>query len=145
LRRRAAGASGLEARLSVLGSVPELSSCSDSQLRTLLQYADEVSVQSGIQVATEGKPSSQLLIVAEGQLRAESRDGRRRTLSAGDTVGWIGMWERGLNEATVVAETPARLLAVSRAQFRAFQAVTCAPSKGVNGEGHAVGVAHQAS
>jgi CRP-like cAMP-binding protein len=145
LRRHAGGANGLEARLGVLSSVPELSSCSDSQLRTLLQYADEVSVQPGIQVATEGKPSSQLLIVAEGQLRVQSTDGRRRTLSAGDTVGWTAMWERGLNESTVVAETPARLLAVSRAQFRAFQAVTCAPAKGVNGEGHAVGLAHQAS
>jgi signal-transduction protein with cAMP-binding, CBS, and nucleotidyltransferase domain len=145
LRRRAAAAGGLDARLSVLSSVPELGDCSDSQLRTLLQYVDEVSVQPGVHVSTDGKPCSQLLIVAGGQLRSESQDGRRRTLTAGDTLGWTAMWERGQNEGTVVADTPARLLAVSHAQFRAFQAVTDPPATDSRANAPAPGLTRQAS
>jgi CRP-like cAMP-binding protein len=128
LWRRSAGISALDARLSVLRSVPELGGCSDSQLRTLLQHVDEVSVQRGCQVAREGRLCGQLVIVAAGRLRAITDDGPRQALKAGDTVGWTAMWERGLNDATVVAETDARLLAVSHAQFRAFQAITTPPA-----------------
>lgn len=127
VRRRGPGTGGLEARLSILRSVPELAGCTDSQLRTLLQYVDEVSVRPGFRVATEGQSCSQLMIVVTGRLRVELKEGGCGVLVRGDTFGWTAMWERGPNGATVVAETDARLLVLSRAQFRAVQAVTCTP------------------
>jgi CRP-like cAMP-binding protein len=145
LWRRSGDLSALEARLSVLRSVPELGDCSDSQLRTLLQHVDEVTVQRGCQIAGEGKPCSQLVIVAAGRLRTVSNDGRRQALQAGDPFGWTAMWERGLNDATVVAETDARLLVVSHGQFRAFQAVTNPPAADADAQAQAAGLRRQAS
>lgn len=101
----------------------ELARCSNSQLRSLLQYVDEVAVPAGCRVAIEGQPCSQFLIVSEGRLRADSLRGGSRTLRAGDSWGWNAMWERSVNDATVVAESDARLLVMGRAQFRAARAV----------------------
>ena len=121
--RKVSGVRGLDFRLNALRSTPELARYSDSQLRPLLQYVDEVVVQEGCQVAVEGHLCSQFLIVTEGRLRAVSLHGGGHTLAAGDSWGWNEMWERSVNDATIVAETDARLLVMGHAQFRAVKAV----------------------
>lgn len=78
---------------------------------------------AGCRVAIEGQPCSQFLIVSEGRLRADSLRGGSRTLRAGDSWGWNAMWERSVNDSTVVAESDARVLVMGRAQFRAARAV----------------------
>lgn len=121
--RKGNGFRGLDFRLNALRSTAELARHSDSELRPLLQYVDEVVVQEGCQVAVEGQLCSQFLIVAEGRLRAVSLRGGSNTLEAGDSSGWNEMWERSVNDATIVAETDARLLVMGHAQFRAVKAV----------------------
>lgn len=121
--RKVSGVGGLDFRLKALRSAAELARCSTSQLRPLLQYLDEVVVHEGCQVAVEGQLCSQFLIVMEGRLRSASRRGGRHTLEAGDSWGWNEMWERSVNDATIVAETDARLLVMGHAQFRAAKAV----------------------
>lgn len=121
--RKVSGVRRLDFRLKALRSTGELARYSDSQLRPLLQYADEVVVQEGCQVAVEGQLCSQFLIVTEGRLKAVSLGGGGHTLAAGDSWGWKEMWERSVNGATIVAETDARLLVMGHAQFRAVKAV----------------------
>jgi CRP-like cAMP-binding protein len=121
--RKVSGVRGLDFRLNALRSTAELARYSDSQLRPLLQYVDEVVVQEGFQVAVEGQLCSQFLIVAEGRLRAVSLRGGGHTLEAGDSWGWNAMWKRSVNDATMVAETDTRLLVMGHAQFRAVKAV----------------------
>jgi len=84
---------------------------------------DEVAVPAGSRVAVEGQLCSQFLIVTEGRLRTVSSRGECHTVGAGDCWGWNAMWERSLNDATVVAESDARLLVMGHAQFRAAKAV----------------------
>lgn len=117
----------LDCRLQALRSTAELAHCSSSQLRSLLRYVDEVAVPAGIRVAVEGRPCRQFLIVTEGRLRTDSLHGQSHTLRAGDCWGWDAMWERSLNDATVVAESDARLLVMGHAQFRAAKAVANRP------------------
>lgn len=121
--REVSGLRGLDFRLKALRSTAALAPYSDSQLRPLLQYVDEVVVKEGCQVAVEGQLCSQFLIVTEGRLRAASPRGGGHTLAAGDSWGWNEMWERSVNGATIVAETDARLLVMGHAQFRAVKAV----------------------
>lgn len=114
---------GLDCRLQALRSTAVLAHCSNSQLRSLIRYLDEVTVPAGSRVAVEGRPCSQFLIVTEGRLRTDSLRGESHTLRAGDCWGWDAMWERSPNDATVVAESDARLLVMGHAQFRAAKAV----------------------
>jgi CRP-like cAMP-binding protein len=114
-------------RLRALRSTRELSHCSDSELRSLLPHADEIAVRSGSRLAVEGQPCREFLIVIEGRLRAASSGGGCQTLGSGDSWGWSAMWERSLNDATVVADSDARLLVMGHAQFRAVKALAAPP------------------
>jgi len=116
------------AKLDTLRSTVELAGCSASALASLLQYVDEVTVPAGTRIATKGQTASQLAIVAEGRLKAGSREDGWRSLVPGDTVGWAAMWEMTANESTVIAETEARLLVMGHAQFRAIKAVAGRPA-----------------
>lgn len=118
---------GLDSRLRALRSTGELAQCSGSQLRSLLRYVDEAAVPAGFRVAVEGQLCSQFVIVIEGRLRAVSARGGCQTLGPGDSWGWDAMWDRTVNDATVVADSHARLLVMGHAQFRAVRAVGIQP------------------
>jgi CRP-like cAMP-binding protein len=85
----------------------------------LVRYVDEVEVAPDTVLAREGHSCQQLVIVAAGRLRATSCDGRVRILRSGEAFGLQAMREWGANDANLIAETPARVLVMSRAQFRA--------------------------
>jgi CRP-like cAMP-binding protein len=121
--------SGVEAsRLDTLRSTAELAGCTPAELRSLLPYVDEVTVPAGTRIAVRGETSNQFVIVAEGRLRAGSPDDGWHTLLPGGTAGWAAMWEMAANDETVIAETEARLLVLSHAQFRAVKAIAQRPA-----------------
>ena len=110
-------------RFQVLRSTRELAGCSDAEIRSLLLYVDEVTVPARRRLAAKGQPAMQFLIVGKGQLRALTADGGSHLLEAGDSFGWTAMWDRSASEATVVAESDARVLVMGHGQFRAVKAV----------------------
>lgn len=109
-------------RLRALRSLPEMAPFNDAELRSLLPYFDEVTVDAGSLLATRGRPSSEYLVVLEGRLEARCADGSR-SLRAGSSSGWQAMWRRGCADATLQAASAARLLVMGRAQFRAVTAL----------------------
>ena len=84
---------------------------------------------AGTRIAVRGETCNQYVIVAEGRLRAGSPDDGWRSLGPGETTGWTAMWGMTANEATVVAETEARLLVMGHAQFRAIKAIVERPAR----------------
>jgi len=109
-------------RFATLRGMPELADTSDQDLWSLLSFADELRLHAGATVAEAGRYCSELIVVMQGTLRAMS-NGTARRIGPGDSLGWTAMWDRTINEATVVAESDVRLLVVGHAQFRAFKAV----------------------
>ena len=105
-------------RLRVLRATRELGRYSDAQLLALLPHLDEQCVRAGAQLALEGRLAHQFVIVASGSLET-CRQGRAGKLGRGDTFGWRAMRDRGVNEASVTALSPAHLLVMSHEQFRA--------------------------
>jgi CRP-like cAMP-binding protein len=105
-------------RFAALRAVAELEPCTDSEVWSLLTYADEVGLFAGDSVAQEGRYCSELVVVMDGALCSG-----RQLVGPGETVGWDEMWERSTNPATVTAETDARLLVMSHDQFRAVKAL----------------------
>ena len=105
-------------RFDALRAVRELASCSNDDVWSLVAYADEVSLRAGERLAYEGRLCTEFLVVIDGTLRARSD-----LMRQGDSWGWDAMWERSTNPATVVAETDARVLVMSHAQFRAVKAL----------------------
>lgn len=88
------------------------------QVRALRPHFDEVRVEAGRTIVSEGTLCHQFFVVAEGTLET-CRRGVRGELVAGQAFGWAAMRSRGLNDASVRALTDARLLVMGHAQFRA--------------------------
>jgi CRP-like cAMP-binding protein len=109
-------------RFAALRATKELGSCSDQELQSLLGYADEVKVAAGTPVAQEGRYCTEFVVVMEGTLSAGT-NGSHRRLTTGDSYGWRPMWERSVNDTTLVAETDARLLVMGHEQFRAVKGI----------------------
>jgi len=105
-------------RLRALRALPELGHLSGSDLRGLLRHFDQITVPAGTVVARAGRFCTQYVVVLDGRLQAGTDTGSP-TATAGASCGWDAMCERGVNPATVVAATDARLLVMGRAQFRA--------------------------
>ena len=114
--------SGLSRRFAALRATKDLVACTDEELRSLLRHADEVSVPAGTPVTQAGLYCTEFVVVMEGTLCAGS-NGNHRRLTAGDSYGWRPMWERSVNDATLVAETDARLLVMGHEQFRAVKGI----------------------
>src|SRR5256712_2703347 len=106
--------------LRVLRSTREFAGVSDRKLRRLLPYLDELCVDAGSRVAEEGRLCHQFVIVASGILET-CRRGRAGKLGPGESFGWDAMRARGPNDGSVLATSPASLLVMGHAQFRAAE------------------------
>ena len=95
-----------------LKTIPLFASFSEDDLRKIAPFAEEHSAGEGEMVVREGDYSYDLMIIEEGQ--AEVRhDGRTiATLGPGDFFGEMGVLERDLRNADVVATTPMRLISL---------------------------------
>ena len=105
-------------RLRALRATKELGGFSEAKLHSLLPHLDELCVAPGEQLAHEGRPCHQFLVVAIGLLETR-RQGRAGKLAPGDSFGWHAMHDRGVNDSSVSVLSPAHLLVMSHEQFRA--------------------------
>ncbi len=107
-----------ESKVDRLSSVPLFARCSKRDLQFLATRVDEVSVQAGKTLLTEGKPTDSFFILLRGNARVLRRGKLARRLTEGDFFGEIGMLDRGPATATVITETPVDALVLSHVQFR---------------------------
>jgi CRP-like cAMP-binding protein len=113
---------GMTPRFAALRALPELAHCSNAAISSLLTSVDEVRLPAGAVVARAGQYCTELVVVMEGKLRTTAL-----RIGPGESLGWAAMWDRSINQATVIAESDVRLLVIGHAQFRAFKAVTYPP------------------
>jgi CRP-like cAMP-binding protein len=89
-------------------------------MNELRRHFDEVSVPAGMVLAQEGRLCHEFFVVVAGELEV-CRQGRASRLGPGEAFGWKAMHERGRHDATVITMSPARLLVMGHAQFRAAE------------------------
>jgi CRP/FNR family transcriptional regulator, cyclic AMP receptor protein len=85
----------------------------DDALREIATFADEVSVEEGVELVQEGDYSYEFMAIEEG--RAEvTRDGQHLAdLNPGDFFGEMGLIDKDRRNATVVARSPMRLITLT--------------------------------
>jgi CRP/FNR family cyclic AMP-dependent transcriptional regulator len=96
-----------------LKSIPLFSSLSDEELESIAPFAEEVQVPEGKPLVKQGQYSYEFMAIEEG--RAEVlRDGEHvANLGPGDFFGEIGLLERDLRTATVVAKSPMKIVTLT--------------------------------
>lgn len=108
----------LPVELALLRKVPFVAALPPYGLERLAHQVAWRTAPAGQVVVTQGEPGDDMFVVAEGEVSAwVSGERRPGTLRDGQWFGEIAMLHGTARTATVVAETPVRLMVVSRGAF----------------------------
>jgi CRP/FNR family cyclic AMP-dependent transcriptional regulator len=100
-----------------LEEVALLEACTRKQLRAVARIAEVVEVPTGTVLARTGTPGEEFFLILDGHARVEVSVRKRARLGPGDYFGEMSLLDGGPRSATVVAETPLRLLVIKRRNF----------------------------
>jgi CRP/FNR family transcriptional regulator, cyclic AMP receptor protein len=93
-----------------LRAVPLFAEMADRDLRVIATFATEDSVPAGTTLMREGDFSNEVLAIETGTADVLQGDRTVASLGPGDIVGEMGVLERELRNASVVATSPMRLV-----------------------------------
>lgn len=100
-----------------LETVPLFQSCSRRQLKAIARITDVFDAGAGKVLTRAGEPGDEFFLIVEGVARVEVSPKKHRRLKPGDFFGEMSLLDGEPRSATVVAETPLRLLVINRRNF----------------------------
>ena len=100
-----------------LAQVPMFSACSKKDLQTIGKASDEVAVTAGKTLVQEGTAGHEFFLILDGTARVDVSARKRSRLGPGQYFGEMSLLDGGPRSASVVAETPLRLLVIKRRDF----------------------------
>ncbi|MEA2143294.1 MAG: family transcriptional regulator, cyclic receptor protein [Solirubrobacteraceae bacterium] len=101
-----------------LRAIPVFASLDDETLRSVAVFAGESSVPAGRQIVNEGDYAHEFMAIEEGTADVFRGEEKIATLGPGDFFGEIGVVEKTLRTASVVAATPMRLITLTRWELK---------------------------
>jgi CRP-like cAMP-binding protein len=96
-----------------LKTIPIFAALDDETLRGVATFATETSVPAGKHLVKEGDYAYEFMAIEEGEAEVVRNGQHVATLGPGDFFGEIGVLEKTLRTASVVATTPVRLVTLS--------------------------------
>lgn len=118
-----------------LARVPLFSGLAPRHLKKLADLTEEQQYMEGARVVREGDIGDTFYVIREGEAKVVSGAGRVvNRLRPGDFFGEISLLDGGPRTATVIADTPLRMLALPRKAF--LQVLKQEPVVGVKLLGH---------
>ncbi|MBI4609377.1 MAG: cyclic nucleotide-binding domain-containing protein [Candidatus Rokubacteria bacterium] len=106
-----------DAKIEYLQRVPVFEGCSQRQLRALARITGVLDEPAGKVLTRAGEPGTEFFLIVDGSARAEVSPEKHVPLRPGDFFGEMSLLDGGPRSATVVAETPIRLLVIDRRNF----------------------------
>jgi CRP-like cAMP-binding protein len=100
-----------------LEAVPLFARCTRRQLRAIARIAGSFDASADTVLIRAGDPGEEFYLIVEGTARVHVSARKRVRLRAGDFFGEMSLLDGEPRSATVVAETPLRLLVISRRNF----------------------------
>jgi CRP-like cAMP-binding protein len=100
-----------------LAAVPLFSALSKKELEQVDQAADELDVEAGHEIVTQGRTGHEFFLILSGQAKVK-RDGTEvATLGPGQFFGELALLDKGPRSATVVADTDMKLVVLGQREF----------------------------
>ena len=100
-----------------LEEVGLLAECSRRQLRAIARISEVIEVLEGTVLARSGAPGDEFFLILDGSARVEVSPRKRSRLKPGEYFGEMSLLDGGPRSASVIAETPLRLLVIKRRDF----------------------------
>jgi CRP/FNR family cyclic AMP-dependent transcriptional regulator len=96
-----------------LKSIPLFQDVPDEELRQIVTFAQEITVEEGRELVREGDFSYEFMTIEEGEAEVTRQGEHVADLGPGDFFGEMGLLEKTLRNATVTAKTPMRLVTLT--------------------------------
>ena len=107
----------MDAYLERLGALPMFGGCTNKELRDIARIVDELQVESGRVLMSQGDAGQEAFVIEEGTAEVV-RDGQLlATVGPGSYVGELALIDAGPRSATVTATTPMRVLVIGTRKF----------------------------
>lgn len=101
----------------LLGKVPLFAECNQKELDRIASLADQVDIDEGTKLTTEGRPGREFFVVADGWAKVTLRKRKLGTLGRGSFFGEMSLLDSQPRAATVTAETPMTLYVIDPRSF----------------------------
>jgi CRP-like cAMP-binding protein len=106
-----------EDKIERLKELPIFEGCNQRQLRSVAKIARVFDVAAGTVLARAGEPGNEFFLIIDGSVRVEVSSEAHVLLHPGGFFGEMSILDGGPRSATVIADSPVRLLVISRRQF----------------------------
>jgi CRP/FNR family cyclic AMP-dependent transcriptional regulator len=104
-------------RIQRLEEVSLLQGCSRKQLKRIARISEILEVPADTILARTGTAGNDFFLILDGHARVEVTPRKRSRLGPGQYFGEMSLLDGGPRSASVVAETPLRLLVIKRRDF----------------------------
>jgi CRP/FNR family transcriptional regulator, cyclic AMP receptor protein len=110
----------LDTKARHLAEVPLFSACSKKDLALLARRGEDVMVDAGKVLVTEGSTGSEFFVIISGKARVTRHRRKVAALGPGDFFGDLALLDRAPRNASVTADTPMELLVLGQREFAAI-------------------------
>ena len=100
-----------------LATVPLFALCSRADLAKIARVTDEVRVEAGRVLMSEGEPGHEAFVVVDGSATVTRGGEVLATVGPGAVVGEMALVDRAPRNATVTADTAMDLLVLGKREF----------------------------
>jgi CRP/FNR family transcriptional regulator, cyclic AMP receptor protein len=100
-----------------LATVPLFSALSKRELQQVARAADEIDVQAGRELVTEGRVGREFFLILDGRATVRRNNRKVASLGPGRYFGELALLDRKPRSATVVADTDMTLLVLGQREF----------------------------
>jgi CRP-like cAMP-binding protein len=100
-----------------LSEVPLFSALSRRELGMVAKRAEDVKVEAGKVLVSEGATGSEFFVVLDGTAKVTRRGKKVASIGPGGAFGELALLDRAPRNATVVAETPMELVVLGQREF----------------------------
>jgi CRP-like cAMP-binding protein len=100
-----------------LRQVSLFSALSRKELGLVARRAEDVKVNAGKVLVSEGAPGSEFFVIVDGTAKVTRKGRKVATLGPGDAFGELALLDRAPRNATVVAETPMEVVVLGQREF----------------------------
>jgi CRP/FNR family transcriptional regulator, cyclic AMP receptor protein len=107
-----------DTKVQALKGVPLFEDLSRKELVQLERICEDLEVAPGRILCKEGQTGQEFFVIVDGTVQVTRKGRRVATLRSGDFVGEIAVITELPRNATVTAETPVRLFALTGRDFR---------------------------
>ena len=97
--------------------IPMLEGCSKKQLRSIARIARVLHTEAGTVLVRRGEPGEEFFLILDGTVSVHVSSEKSVPLGPGAFFGEMSLLDGGTRSATVVSETPVRLLVIKRENF----------------------------